>query len=129
MSGPGAKAVTQVILAEDEAQLRELIAEMLSSKGVQVSEAADGVEALKLLRATPSVSLLLSDIMMPNMNGYELVEASLKMRPELKVLMMTAYPTDRPPLSALKAREIRTLIKPFDPDRMCALVVDMLARP
>ena len=81
MSGPGAKAVTQVILAEDEAQLRELIAEMLSSKGVQVSEAADGVEALKLLRATPSVSLLLSDIMMPNMNGYELVEASLKMRP------------------------------------------------
>lgn len=87
------------------------------------------MEALKLLRATPSVSLLLSDIMMPNMNGYELVEASLKMRPELKVLMMTAYPTDRPPPSALKARDIRTLIKPFDPDRMCALVVDMLARP
>ncbi len=45
----------------------------------------------------PAVSLLLSDIVMPNMNGYELVEASLKMRPELKVLMMTAYPTDRPP--------------------------------
>jgi two-component system response regulator VanR len=72
--------MNQVILAEDEAQLRELIAEMLSSKGVQVSGAADGVEALKLLRATPSVSLLLSDIMTPNMNGYELVEASLKMR-------------------------------------------------
>jgi hypothetical protein len=43
--------------------------------------------------------------------------------------MMTAYPTDRPPPAALKAREIRTLIKPFDPDRMCDLVVDMLARP
>jgi CheY-like chemotaxis protein len=71
--------------------------------------------ALKLLRATPSVSLLLSNIMMPNTNGYELVEAPLKMRPEQKVLMMTAYPIDRPPTSALKAREIRTLIKPFDP--------------
>jgi DNA-binding NtrC family response regulator len=121
--------MTHVILAEDEAQLRALIAEMLSSKGVQVSEAADGLEALKLLRDNPGVSLLLSDIVMPNMNGYELVEASLKMRPELKVLMMTAYPTDRPPPSAMKAREIRTLIKPFDPDRMCDLVVDMLARP
>jgi hypothetical protein len=43
--------------------------------------------------------------------------------------MMTAYPTDRPLPSALKAPEIRTLVKPFDPDRMCALVVDMLARP
>jgi DNA-binding NtrC family response regulator len=121
--------MTQVILAEDEAQLRSLIAELLSRKGVQVSEAADGLQALKLLRANPGASLLLSDIVMPNMNGYELVEASLKMRPELKVLMMTAYPTDRPPPSALKAREIRTLVKPFDPDRMCELVVDMLARP
>ena len=119
----------QVILAEDEAQLRGLIAEMLSSKGIQVCEAADGLEALKLLQSMPAVSLLLSDIMMPNMNGYELVEASLKMRPELKVLMMTAYPTDRPPPSALKAREIRTLVKPFDPDRMVELVMDMLARP
>ena len=124
-----ADAMTQVILAEDEAQLRALIAELLASKGVQVSEAADGLEALKLIRANPGASLLLSDIMMPNMNGYELVEASLKIRPELKVLMMTAYPTDRPPPSALKAREIRTLVKPFDPGRMCDLVVDMLARP
>jgi DNA-binding NtrC family response regulator len=123
------ETMTHVILAEDEDQLRGLIAEMLSSKGVKVCQAADGLEALKLLRATPSASLLLSDIVMPNMNGYELVEASLKMRPELKVLMMTAYPTDRPPPSALKAREIRTLVKPFDPDRMCDLVVDMLARP
>ncbi len=121
--------MAQVILAEDEPQLRALIAELLTSKGVRVCEAADGLEALKLLRANPGASLLLSDIVMPNMNGYELVEASLKMRPELKVVMMTAYPTDRPPASALKAREIRTLIKPFDPDRMCDLVVDMLARP
>jgi DNA-binding NtrC family response regulator len=57
------------------------------------------------------------------------VEASLQLRPELKMLMMTAYAADRPPPSALRAREIRTLAKPLDPDRMCELVVDMLARP
>ena len=121
--------MSQVILAEDENQLRSLIAELLAAKGLKVSQAADGVEALELIRDNPGAGLLLSDIVMPNMNGYELVEESLKLRPELKVLMMTAYPSQQPPPSALKAREIRTLIKPFDPDRMCDLVVDMLARP
>ncbi len=119
----------QVVLAEDEGQLRGLIAELLASKGLKVCQAADGVEALELIRDNPGATLLLSDIVMPNMNGYDLVEASLKLRPELKVLMMTAYPTEQPPPSALRAREIRTLVKPFDPDRMCDLVVDMLARP
>jgi len=122
-------AMSQVILAEDESQLRSLIAELLASKGLRVCQAADGLEALQLIKDHPGASLLLSDIVMPNMNGYELVEESLKLRPELKVLMMTAYPTDQPPPSALRAREIRTLVKPFDPDRMCDLVVDMLARP
>jgi DNA-binding NtrC family response regulator len=119
----------QVILAEDEAQLRTVIAELLAAKGLKVIQAADGIEALELLRNNPGVALLLSDIKMPNMNGYELVEESLKLRPELKVLMMTAYAAEQPPPSALRAREIRTLLKPFDPDRMCDLVVEMLARP
>jgi DNA-binding NtrC family response regulator len=121
--------MSQVILAEDETQLRRLISAMLAEKGVSVSEAADGAEALELLKKSPATMLLLSDIVMPNMNGYELVEASLKLRPELKILMMTAYAAEQPPPAALKAREIRTLVKPFDPDRMCDLVVDMLARP
>lgn len=119
----------QVILAEDEGQLRSLIAELLTAKGLKVMQAADGLEALDLIKQHPSTSLLLTDIVMPNMNGYELVEESLKLRPELKILMMTAYPADQPPTSALRAREIRTLVKPFNPDRMCELVVEMLARP
>jgi len=121
--------MSQVILAEDESQLRRLITSMLADRGISVTEAADGAQALQCLKDDPGATLLLSDIVMPNMNGYELVEASLKLRPELKILMMTAYAAERPPPAALKAREIRTLIKPFDPDRMCDLVVDMLARP
>src|SRR4051794_1264980 len=121
--------MSQVILAEDETQLRGLIADMLTARGVSVSQAADGAEALALVKKDSAAALLLSDIVMPNMDGYELVEASLRLRPELKILMMTAYAADRPPPSALRAREIRTLVKPFDPDRMCDLVVDMLARP
>ena len=119
----------QVILAEDETQLRHMIGELLAARGHKVLQAADGEEALALVRANPGVALLLSDVMMPRRNGYDLVEAALKLRPELKVLMMTAYAADHPPPAALTAREIRTLVKPFDPDRMTALVDDMLSRP
>ncbi len=121
--------MAQVILAEDETQLRQLISASLKSRGLRVMEAADGAQALQLVRDNPAVALLLSDIKMPNMDGYDLVEASLKLRPELKVVIMTAYATDHPTPAALKARELRTLVKPFDPDRMCDLVVDMLGRP
>jgi DNA-binding NtrC family response regulator len=119
----------QIIIAEDEHSLRVLISGLLADRGLKVLQADDGVQALKLLDEAPGISLLLSDVKMPNMNGYELVEAAVKRRPELKVLMMTAYAADHPPPAALKAREIRTLIKPFDMERMCDLVCDMLARP
>jgi DNA-binding NtrC family response regulator len=119
----------QVVLAEDETQLRQMIGALLTSRGISVATAADGREAMERLKQHPGVSLLLSDIKMPNMDGYELVEAALKLRPELKVLMMTAYVADHPPPAALKAREIRTLVKPFDPDRMANLVMEMLSRP
>lgn len=119
----------QVILAEDETQLRHMIGELLSAEGHKVLQAADGEEALALIQANPGVALLLSDVMMPRKNGYDLVEAALKLRPELKVLMMTAYAADHPTPAALTAREIRTLVKPFDPNRMVALVGDMLSRP
>ena len=119
----------QVIIAEDEAPLRRLIGEMLTDGGLRVIEAEDGVEALTRLKENPGVSLLLSDVKMPRMDGYGLVEAALKLRPELKVLMMTGYDQDFPPPTVLRAREIRLLVKPIDLDRLAALVEEMLGRP
>ncbi len=121
--------VPSVLLAEDEPQLRELLAERLRASGLKVVEAGDGVEAMAQLQRHRGLPLLLSDIRMPNMDGVALVEAALKLQPELKVLMMTAYVAQQPGEAALKAREIRTLTKPFDPDRMVQLVHEMLARP
>jgi len=122
-------ANVQVIVAEDEAPLRCVIAEALAQRDVGVLQAADGVEALALLEVNPGVCLILSDVKMPRMGGYELVDAAITLRPELKALMMTAYVMDRPTPAALRAREIRTLVKPVDLDQLCDLVVDMLSRP
>ncbi len=119
----------QIILAEDEAPLRLLLTEMLTAAGLTVRTAADGIEALALVEKHPNISLLLTDVKMPRMDGYALAEAALELRPELKVVMMTAYVQDHPPTALLKAREIRVLVKPFDPDRLVALVEGMLSRP
>src|ERR1700750_930132 len=120
MTGP------QVLIAEDDAQLRVILAAMLTDKGVGVMQAEDGVQASQMLRDNTGIVLLLSDVKMPRMDGYALVEEALLRNSELKVLMMTGYPGDMPPPSVLRAREIRTLSKPFDMDRMCDQVVDML---
>ena len=119
----------QIVIAEDEGGLRALIAELLEARNLKVLEAEDGRKAYELLERHPGILLLLSDVRMPNMNGYELVEAALDIRPELKVLMMTAYAHEMPPPELMRAREIRTLIKPVDLEKLTDLVCDMLARP
>jgi len=122
MAGP------QVLVAEDEAALRSLIADALTDRGLQVMQAEDGVKASRILKDNRGISVLLSDIRMPHMDGYALVDEAVSRDPELKVLMMTGNAGVRPPPAVLKAREIATLIKPFDMDRMCDIVVNMVAR-
>ena len=117
---------TPILLAEDEAMLRMIAVEMLEDAGFKVFEAADGVEALELLTANPEILLLVSDIKMPRMDGYALVEAGLKFKPSLKVLLMTGYSGDPPP-HLVKAAEIQILHKPFNLERLCALAAEMTA--
>jgi CheY-like chemotaxis protein len=117
---------TPILVAEDEAMLRVIAVEMLQDAGFEVFEAGDGVEALDLLKAHPQIALLVSDIKMPRMDGYALVEAGLALRPDLKVLLMTGYAQEPPP-HVLKAREIQILHKPFNLERLCALAAQMTA--
>jgi two-component system cell cycle sensor histidine kinase/response regulator CckA len=118
---------TQILLAEDEAMLRILAVEMLEDSGFQVFEAGDGVEALALLRSNPDIALLVSDIKMPRMDGYALVEAGLGVRPDLKVLLMTGYAQEPPP-PALQARKIQILHKPFNLELLCSLAAQMVGQ-
>jgi CheY-like chemotaxis protein len=114
-----------VLVAEDEAMLRMLAVEMLEDAGFKVFEAGDGVEALELLKSNPQIALLVSDIKMPRMDGYALVEAGLQFKPDLKVLLMTGY-AQEPPTSILKARKIQILHKPFNLEKLCAIAAEMV---
>jgi DNA-binding NtrC family response regulator len=122
-------SVARILIVDDEPQLRELLAGVLAERGLKTLQAGNGLEALSALQSNTALQFVLSDVKMPGMTGYEMVEQALAFRPELKVLMMTAYVTDLPTPQALRAREIRTLTKPFEPERMVELVFDMLSRP
>jgi len=117
-----------ILVADDEKPLRLILAEALADKGFDVIQAADGSEAIRLLQSTPSISILLTDIRMPRMDGFSLAEAAVAAHPDLKVLMMTGYAEERIPEGVLKAREVRLLFKPIAIDDLCDRISDMTSR-
>lgn len=81
-----------ILLAEDDSGLRKLNGELLRGLGYKVIEAVDGSEALRTIERHPDqLHLLLTDVIMPGMNGQQLAEEALKMRPTLKVLFVSGY--------------------------------------
>ena len=74
-------AARHVLVAEDEAMFRDAAVESLKACGFQVFQAGDGQEALDILKAHPEISLLVSDVRMPNMDGYALVEQGWRCAP------------------------------------------------
>ena len=86
----GRKNVT-VLLAEDEDGVRDFTVEALAELGYDVIAAENGAEALRLLGGHPQVSVLLTDVVMPEMNGRQLAEEALRRAPSLRVLFMTGY--------------------------------------
>jgi CheY-like chemotaxis protein len=106
------RPVRQVLLVDDESMFRDAVAEFLKTSGFEVFEAPDGENALATLKKHPHIALLISDVRMPRMDGYSLVEASLELKPDLDVIMMTGYGSS--PSKLVQDRKIDTLQKPFD---------------
>lgn len=116
-----------VLIAEDEAMLRVVAAETLRDDGFLVLEAGDGADALDVLRGHPEIRLLISDIKMPRLGGYDLAEAALNLRPSLKIVLMTGYTQDPSPHFVEKAG-IPTLHKPFELARLSRIAGEMLSQ-
>jgi DNA-binding NtrC family response regulator len=112
MVAAGEKTLT-VLLAEDEDMLRVVVRETLRRAGYAVIEAADGTAGLEILRSDRSIDVLLSDVKMPGLNGYQLAEASLALRPTMGVMLMTGYADEAIP-NAIRDASIQILRKPFN---------------
>jgi PAS domain S-box-containing protein len=80
-----------ILLVEDDDGVRDLTARMLRDLGYDVIVAADGVKALAAFDANPSIQLILTDVVMPDMNGRDLADQATARRPDVKVLFTTGY--------------------------------------
>lgn len=111
-----------VLVVDDESAVRRFAARVLSRAGYNVLEASDGAEALDLLKAESApVDVVVSDIVMPRMNGVELMEALSVTHPNLPVILMSGYATAA--LSELGiAAPCSILTKPFPAERLLAEV-------
>jgi len=103
-----------ILVVEDNNLLRPIIAEMLEPYGYTVLLAADGVEALAVAAQHPgSVDLLLTDVVMPRLNGRELSERLLEKNPDTKVLFSSGYPADTVIQSGIAEARVSFIQKPY----------------
>lgn len=79
-----------ILFVEDDAAVREPIAQLLASQGFRMLVAVGAYEALRLLSENP-VDVLFTDIVMPGMNGIELAQKAIELRPDLKIMFVTGY--------------------------------------
>jgi signal transduction histidine kinase/ActR/RegA family two-component response regulator len=90
-----ARGSETILVVEDEAQLRDLVRQMLEAAGYHVLTCATGADALRLMqRDEHAADLLLTDVVMPGMNGRELADRLVSLRPDMKVLYMSGYTDD-----------------------------------
>jgi nitrogen-specific signal transduction histidine kinase/DNA-binding response OmpR family regulator len=108
------QAVETILLAEDESSLRNLARQFLESQGYTVLEAAEGAAAIQICNSHPGpIHLLLTDLIMPGINGRELARRVCAMRPETKVLYMSGYAENAIANNAMLEEGIPLLQKPF----------------
>jgi CheY-like chemotaxis protein len=123
---PPQRSVT-ILIVEDNENLRNLLQRTLEGVGFSVLPAADGAEALRLYQQRDgTIDLMVSDIVMPRLNGLELSERIRAAHPETKFLFITGFADEFPELRELIKIGVTILEKPFLPSELLCRVEDML---
>jgi two-component system response regulator AtoC len=115
----------QVLVVDDEPNLRKILAAQLSRDGYDVSVAEDGEQGLQFLREN-HVDLVITDLKMPKVDGMTLLKEALRENPELPIVMITAHGTVDTAVEALKTGAFDYLTKPFDKDEVRQIVAKAL---
>ena len=121
------KESARILVVDDEANICQVLSAVLRKDGYEVEVSRDGEEALALLEKTP-VDLLITDVIMNNVSGVELLQRVQAASPQTPVVMMTAYGTIKSAVDAIKLGAFDYLAKPFDMDQMKSVVRKALAQ-
>ena len=118
---------TRILVVDDEARMRKLVKDFLSAKGYDVVEAGDGEEAVQKFMADRSIRLLILDVMMPKMDGWEVVK-TVRRESQVPIIMLTAKGEERDELQGFGLGVDEYISKPFSPKILVARVEAILRR-
>ena len=119
--------MTTVLIADDDLAGRVMYRRVLEFEGFEVLEAADGTDALRIIEDRP-IDLLLTDVMMPGLDGLELLERARDLHPDLRAIVMTGFKTEEAVIRAFRNKACDFLNKPFHVDELIEAVQNALDR-
>ena len=114
-----------ILIVDDELALRNLAKEILSSKGYNILTAESGAQALKILK-TETVDLVLSDVIMPDMDGYQLAYEINKHYPDIKIQMASGFSDVKDPNILESSLHMNRLQKPYNSEILLKKIKEML---
>lgn len=121
-------SIIRILVAEDNPAVREFVERSLQTLGAKVVGAADGQRALDVL-AREAFDVLVTDIVMPNVDGIALALKAVRLYPDLRIVMISGYAQERMRAHNLEALVHRIIAKPFSLEEICEAVKDALAMP
>src|SRR2546422_4312634 len=123
------KPIRTILLVDDHEMVLRALHSYLEKRGYSLLEARDGEEALLIAECYPSmIHVLVTDLVMARMNGRELVQRLLPLRPEMQVIMMSGFPDEIMAQQGLTPL-VPILRKPFPPKRLVTAIEEVLANP
>ncbi len=122
------RAGETILVVDDGDEIRRLVCGMLGSQGYNCLSASDGVEALDLIERDQSLHLMLTDMVMPKMMGAELARRAARLRPELRIVLMSGY-SDDPVVRLYQHAPAAFIAKPFTAAALCAKIREALDTP
>jgi len=117
----------KILVVDDEARMRKLVSDFLKKNGYQVIEAADGSEALDIFFEQQDIALIILDVMMPKMDGWQVCR-ELRTYSKVPIIMLTAKSEERDELLGFELGVDEYITKPFSPKILVARVEAILRR-
>ena len=117
----------KILVVDDESRMRKLVNDFLTRKNYEVIEAADGEEAIDLFYADKNISLIILDVMMPKMTGWEVCK-EIRKNSKIPIIMLTAKAEERDELEGFELGVDEYISKPFSPKILTARVDAILRR-
>ncbi|MGO5307016.1 response regulator transcription factor [Agathobacter sp. LCP21S3_B2] len=117
----------KILVVDDESRMRKLVHDFLTREGYAVVEAADGEEALDIFYSDKEISLIVLDVMMPKINGWEVCREIRKIS-KLPIIMLTAKGDESDELNGFEIGADEYISKPFSPKILVARVTALLRR-